>query len=260
MSINARLAAITALFLLAMGGAFAKDRNKLLVGTTGNYPPFSFTENGSELRGFEIDIARALCAKMRVECEFVTHEWESIIPGLLAHRFDAIMSSMSITEERKQQVAFTDKYYKTPASFVAKKGSTISVTPPEATKGLVIGGQDATTHAELLREVYGAAGATIRLYATQDEALLDLSYGHLDAVLADKLGLLEWLGNSQESNCCAIVADDIYDSRYLGENIGIALRKGDTEWRDQLNAAIKAIRDDGTYKKINDRYFPFDVY
>lgn len=261
MSITTRLIpALFTLLLVATGSAFAKDRAKLLIGTTGAYPPFSFTENSSELRGFEIDIGRALCAKMEVECEFVRHDWESIIPGLLAHRFDVIMSSVAITEERKEQVDFTDKYYSTVASFVAKKDSTIDLKSPQAFKGLVIGGQDSTTHAELLRDIYGAAGASIRLYPTQGEALLDLSYGRVEAVLADKLGLLDWLGGSPEGVCCAIIGDDIREPRFLGDGIGIALRKGDTEWRDQLNAAIKAIRADGTYQKINDRYFPFDIY
>jgi polar amino acid transport system substrate-binding protein len=260
MQITKRLIAMALIGLATVGGASAKEWQKIRIGSEGAYPPFNYMDSNNELKGFDIDIGKALCDEMKVECEFVSQDWDGMIPALLAHKYDAIMASMSITEERKQQVAFSDKYYATPASFIAPKDSKITNTSPEAMKDKTIGGQSSTTHATLLEDVYGKAGATIKLYATQDEANLDLSNGRLDAVLADKVVLLEWLDKAEEGKCCTFVGDDVRDATYFGEGIGIAMRKDDEELKAKFNEAIAAIIKNGTYKKINDAYFPFSVY
>ncbi len=252
---------IAALMMLASSTAVdAKEWTKVRIGTEGAYPPFNFTDSNNQLQGFEIDLGKALCAEMKVECEFGAQDWDGMIPALMANKYDAIMASMSITEERKQQIAFSNKYYATLASFVAPKDSKITSTTPEALKGMTLGGQSSTTHATYLEDVYGKAGATIKLYATQDEANLDLSNGRLDAVLADKIVLLEWLEKTDEGKCCGFVGEDVTDTAYFGEGVGVGLRKADTDLKAKFNAAIEAIRANGTYKKINDQYFPFNVY
>jgi lysine-arginine-ornithine-binding protein len=258
MRISALVAAAVIVFA-AGGAAEAKEWTKIRIGTEGAYPPFNFIDTNNQLQGFDIEIGKALCAEMKVECEFVAQDWDGIIPALLANKYDAIMASMSITEERKQQVAFSDKYYNIPAAFIAPKGSKITATTPEALKGKTLGGQSSTTHATYLEDVYGKAGATIKLYATQDEANLDLSNGRIDATLADKIPLLEWLQKSEEGKCCTFVGEDINDAKYFGEGAGIAFRKSDTELRDKFNKAIAAIRANGTYKKLNDKFLPFSL-
>ncbi|WP_425104604.1 ABC transporter substrate-binding protein [Ancylobacter sp.] len=254
-------AATLAVAILAMplaGGASAKEWKTVRIGTEGAYPPFNYIENG-ELKGFDIDIAKALCAKMKVECTFTAQDWDGIIPALLANKYDAIVASMSITEERKQQIAFTNKYYKTAAIFAAPKNSAITETSPAALKGKVLGAQASTIHANYLEDVYAKAGAEVKLYGKQDEANLDLANGRLDAVLADKIVLLEWL-NSKEGTCCKFTGADHTDPKYFGEGIGIGIRKGDPELVAMFNKAIDEIVADGTYKTINDKYFPFSVY
>ena len=242
---------------LSTGIAAAKDWSTVRIGTEGAYPPFNSMTSDNELVGFDIDIAKALCERMKVTCEFVAQDWDGIIPALLANKYDAIIASMSITEERKKKVDFTNKYYNTPARFVTAKDGGVTDTSPAGMSGKTIGAQSSTTHATYLEDVYG--DSNIKLYATQDEANLDLAAGRLDAVLADSIVLLEWM-KTDEGGCCDYVGEAINDVKYFGEGAGIALRQEDDDLREMFNEALAAIIADGTYDKINAKYFPFSIY
>ena len=124
--------------------------------------------------------------------------------------------------------------------------------------GLVIGAQSGTTQANFVEVAYPSAD--IRLYPTQDEVNLDLASGRLDLQVGDMLPLLDWLNNTDDGTCCEIIGEPITDAQYVGEGVGIAVRQEDNELREKLNAALEAIRADGTYKTINDKYFPIDVF
>jgi polar amino acid transport system substrate-binding protein len=248
--------AIAGIALTALA-ATASAEMKIRIGTEGAYPPFNFKDASGELKGFDIDIAKALCAEMKAECTFVAQDWDGIIPALLAKKYDAIVASMSITEERKKKVAFTDKYYSTPAKFIVDKKSGISDVSVAAMKGKTIGAQGSTIHSNFLEDLY--KGSTIKLYKTQDEANADLASGRLDAVLADSAVLLEWL-KKKEGSCCTFTGPGFNDPKYFGVGAGIAVRKGEGELVAAFNKAIAAILKNGTYKKINDKYFPFSVY
>lgn len=250
--------AAAAIAALAVSAAATAQERTVRIGTEGAYPPFNFFDANNELQGFDIDIAKALCEKMDVTCEFVAQDWDGIIPALLANKYDAIVASMSITEERKRQVDFTEKYYQTPARFIAPKDGGITDISPEALAGKTLGAQSATIHANYLEDKY--TDSDIRLYPTQDEANADLTAGRLDAVLADSTVLYEWLNNTEDGKCCDFVGEPQTDVEYFGEGAGIAIRKGDDELREALNNAITAIREDGTYQKINEKYFPFSIY
>ena len=237
------------------GSAFAMD--KIRIGTEGAYPPFNFTDSDGQLKGFDIDIAKALCAEMKAECTFVAQDWDGIIPALLANKYDAIIASMSITPERKEKVDFSNKYYSTPPALIAPKDTALAATDPAALEGKTIGAQSSTTHATFLEDVY--KGSSIKLYATQDEANADLASGRLDAVAADSVVLGEWL-KKEDGACCKMVGMMKNDPKYFGDGAGIAIRKGEDELREKFNAAIVAIRENGKYKEINDKYFEFSVY
>ncbi|MFT0859497.1 ABC transporter substrate-binding protein [Ancylobacter sp. G4_0304] len=258
MSLFTRLAAAAVLVAAATTGVSAKEWKTVRIGTEGAYPPFNYVEN-NEIKGFDIDIAKALCEKMKVTCTFTAQDWDGIIPALLAGKYDAIVASMSITEERKKQIAFSKKYYNTPASFVAPKDTKITDTSPAALKGKVLGAQGSTIHSNYLEDVYAKAGAEVKLYGKQDEANLDLANGRLDAVLADKVVLLEWMA-TKEGECCKFVGSEYKDPKYFGEGVGVGIRKDDPELVAMFNKAIDEILADGTYKKINEKYFPFSVY
>lgn len=246
------LAALSAPLLFAGGGADADAGvpATLRVGTEGYYPPFNYIDESGELAGFDIDIARALCAQMQVECEFVAQDWDGIIPALLEQKYDAIVASMSITDERKRMVSFTDKYYSNQLRFVAAKGGGFD---PAFASGRNIGAQRATVAASWLEENAGAA--QVKLYDTQEHVFLDLAGGRLDAAFGDGLMLYEWL--QTEAGAEYQMVGDAYS---MDEGIGIAVRKEDNELRKRLNAALAAILADGTYARINAKYFPFRIY
>ena len=254
-------AATAIAFAAVTSMASAKDWKEVRIGTEGAYPPFNGLDASGKLVGFDIDIGKALCDKMKVTCTFVAQDWDGIIPALLAGKYDAIVASMSITEERKKKVAFTNKYYDTPASFIAPKDSKITDWSPAGLKGKVLGTQSSTTHANFLEEVYGSAGAEVKLYATQDEANADLAAGRLDAVEADKIVLTEWL-KKPDASCCELKFDVDKEStrKIFGDGVGIAVRPDDKDLVELFNKAIAEIVADGTYKTINDKYFPFSIY
>ena len=255
-------AALFAALIIAAGttaaGTASADMKKVTLGTEGAYPPFNWIDENGELKGFDVDIGNALCAAAKLDCTWVIQDWDGIIPGLLAKKFDAIVASMSITAERKEVVDFTGKYYTTPAKFVRMKGSGIEITD-EGLAGKAVGVQRATIHANFLEDNYGDT-VTIRAYASQEEANLDFAAGRVDLLLADSVALLEGFLNTPDGGDAEFVGPDFTDPQWFGDGAGIAMRKGETELLDALNGAIEAIRADGTYKTINDTYFDFDVY
>ncbi|MFK8251394.1 ABC transporter substrate-binding protein [Ancylobacter terrae] len=254
MKITTFVAAAAALLIGA--GAAQAEIKKVRIGTEGAYMPFNGVDSSGQLVGFDVEIGKALCEKMKVECTFVAQDWDGIIPALLANKFDAILASMAITDERKQKVSFTIPYYQTPGNFIAPKDTKITDVSPAALKGKTIGAQSSTTGSVYLEDKY--KDSDIKLYATQDEANADLQSGRLDAVLADKFVLYEWLEKTDAGKCCKFVGPDLMDVNPQGT--GIAVRKEDNELREMLNKAIKEIVADGTYKTINAKYFPFSIY
>ena len=195
--------------------------------------------------------SRALCAELGVECELVLEEWERLIPELRAGSFDAIAASMSITEERRQLVSFTDRYYSNMVRFVTRKGSGFD---PADAAGKTIGAASATIASDWLEENL-AGTATIRLYTGQEELHGDLVAGRLDAMFGDGLGSYAWLQGPEGADFAFVG-----EGYRLDEGIGIALRHEDASLLQRLNGALEAILANGTYERINVRYFPFSIY
>ncbi|OEU49435.1 MAG: nickel transporter [Desulfobulbaceae bacterium S3730MH12] len=245
-------------FLVAAGSAMAKDWKKVRIGVEGAYPPFSYVEPSGELAGFDIDIAKALGKAMGAEITLVAQDWDGIIPALLAKKYDAIIASMSITEERKKKVAFSNKYYNTPAKFVCKKGAIDSFSR-EAIKGKSVGVQRATIHDKYLTDNYGK-DVKVKRYGTQDEAYLDIVAGRIDMLLADSIALSDGFLKKEEGKDYQFIGPDLSDPKWFGNGAGIAIRKEDKNLAALFNKAIDTIRADGTYKAIQDKYFDFNVY
>ncbi len=246
---------IRTIFIATVLGIFvagsAQAAEKLRIGTEGAYPPFNQIDQNNNVIGFDIDIAAALCNQMQVECEFITQDWDGIIPGLLAKKYDAIVASMSITPERQEAVAFTDPYYSNKLRWVAPINSTID---PANLKGKSVGAQRATVSAIYLEDNL-KDDVQIKLYDTQENAYLDLESGRTDVVLADMLPTYEWLQKGA-SERFQFIGEPVN----INDSIGIAVRKDDTELLKRLNDALAAIVADGTYEKINAKYFPFSIY
>lgn len=247
------LTIVSALFIIIAMFGTAVAADKIRIATEGAYPPFNMKNASGELIGFDVDIAKALCAQMGAECKIVAQDWDGIIPGLLAKKYDAIIASMSITEERLRKVSFTKRYYSNYLRFIAPKNSGLTATQA-GLKGKRLGAQRATIAAQHLEDNY-RKNAKIMVYDTQEAAYLDLKAGRIDALLTDIYPAFDWLqqpGNDKY--------EFIGDSIDIDDKIGIAIRKGDKALADKFNKALDDILKNGTYKKINAKYFPFDIY
>ena len=252
-----KLLSILALSTLVPLAAQAADAPKLRVGVEGAYPPFSSVGANGKLKGFDIDIAGALCTEMKAQCTLVQQDFDGMIPALQAKKFDVIIASLSITPERLKVVDFSDKYYKTPNRLIAKAGVVIDGSP-KSFEGKKIGVQRST-----INDRYATAkftGATITRYAKQDEVYLDLAAGRIDATLVDAVAGDAGFIKTPAGKGFGFTGPAYDDPEFFGRGVGVALRKGEAELQGQLNAAIKAIRANGVYKKIQDQYFDFDVY
>jgi len=241
--------------VLALGSMGAAQAEPLRIATEGAYPPFNYVDSNNELHGFDVDIAKALCSQMQVECTLVAQDWDGIIPALMAKKYDAVVASMVVTEERQKQIGFTDRYYRTRLAVAVPSDSTLADTTPAALDGKIVGAQSSSTQSIYAEDIYGAAGAEVKLYPTQDDANSDLANGRLDAVVNDKFPLLDGLAKSGK-DCCKLLGD-IQGS---DDDVAIAVRKDDQALREQLNKALAEIRANGTYAQIVSQYFPFDIY
>ncbi|PYE88281.1 transporter substrate-binding domain-containing protein [Phyllobacterium leguminum] len=256
------LAASAAIVVLTMGAiamdtAQAADKLKLTIASEGAYPPFNTLSPDGKLEGFDIDIAKALCDQMKADCTFVTQDWDGAIPALQAGKFDAFIAVMSITPEREKQIDFTNKYMSTPPAVVAPKDTDIKGVTKEDLAGKTIGVQGATTFSNFSEKTY--PDSSIKSYPTAEEYQLDLANGRLDAAVDDRVVIDNWL-KTADGACCKIVGMPKADPAIFGPGMGIAIKKGRPELVKKFNDAIAAIRANGTYKKINDKYFDFDVY
>ncbi len=223
------------------------------------YPPFASPSASGEWEGWEVEIAMAICAEAKLDCEITPVAWDGIIPALTSKKIDFIAASMSITEERKQTIDFTNKYYNTPTVVVGAKGVEMDATP-EGLAGKILGVQVSTVHENYAKKHFGATAAEIKEYQTQDEANQDLAAGRIDATQADSIALDAFLATDQGKACCETKGTVADDEEVLGLGVGFGVRKEDTELKDKLNAAIEAIRANGTYEAISKPWFNFDIY
>ncbi|WP_114766941.1 ABC transporter substrate-binding protein [Vibrio rhodolitus] len=237
------------------GMAQAKEWKTVRFGIEGAYPPFSWTEADGSLKGFDVDMANALCKEMEVKCKIVAQDWDGIIPSLLARKYDAIIAAMSITEERKKKVDFTGKYALIPNQFIAKKGAGLDF---DNLDGVKIGVQRATTHDKYLTDNYD--NVEIVRYGSFDEAYLDLANGRIAAVLGDASALEEGVLNAKGGEGYEFVGPSLTDPKWFGEGFGIAVRKQDKDLTEKLDAAILSLREKGVYQEIAAKYFKYDVY
>jgi polar amino acid transport system substrate-binding protein/arginine/ornithine transport system substrate-binding protein len=227
---------------------------KLRVGVEGNYPPFSMIAPDGKLQGFDIDIANAVCAEMKVECTFVQQEFDGIIPALNAKKFDLIVASMTITEARKKSVDFSDPYYDVPSRFVAKQGA-FADHSPASLKGKKIVVLRNSPRAAYLAENYKES--EVVLAGKETEVYMELAVGRADVAFGSSVVSAEAFLKKPEGKGFAQVGPAIRIG--AGAGVGIAVRKDDAALVTRINAALKAIKANGTYKKLADKYFDFDI-
>ncbi|SFM89409.1 arginine transport system substrate-binding protein [Izhakiella capsodis] len=215
--------------------------------TEASYPPFEFVDSANKIRGFDVDLAMAMCKEMDATCTFTNQSFDSLIPSLKFRRFDAVMAGMDITPDREKQVSFTQPYYDNSALFIAQKGKVASIA---ALKGLRVGVQNGTTHQKYLIDKHPEI-ITVP-YDSYQNAMLDLKSGRINAVFGDTAVVNEWL---KENPGLAPVGEKVTDKNYFGSGLAIAVRKGNTDLRNEFNTALEKIKADGTYKTIYNKWF-----
>lgn len=235
--------------------AQAPQAKKLRVGVEGNYPPFSKLGADGQLAGFDIDIALALCRRMGVECTLVQQEWDGMIPALRAKKFDMIVASMTISEERRKAVDFSDPYYDVPSRWVARAG-TFKDASPAALKGRKIIVLRNSPRAQHVAAHY--PGSEVLLVNKETDIYMELAAGRGDIGFGSSVVSAEAFLKRPEGRGYAQVGGLVRLDGGAG-GVGIALRKGDDTLRLQLNAALKAIKADGSYQALAARYFDFDI-
>jgi len=244
---------------LALSGAWSASAEEIKVGFSPEaYPPFYQQDANGNWGGWEVEIISAICDEAKLTCTLTPIPWDGLIPALSSKKIDAIMNSMSITDERKKTIDFSDKYYNTPTSVIGPKDQKFDASPA-GLKGKVIGVQVSTTHAAYAKKHFTEA-AEIKEYQTQDEANQDLAAGRIDATQADAIALDAFLKSDTGKACCDLKGYVEPDLEVLGPGVGAGLRKEDTALKEKINAGIKAIRANGKYAEITKKYFDFDVY
>ena len=222
------------------------------------YPPFASPDASGAWVGWEVDFINAVCAAGEMECVITPVAWEGIIPSLTGGQIDAIIASMSITEERMKTIDFSDKYYNTPSVVVTAKGS--GLTPDAAgMAGKIIGVQVSTIH-EAYSQAYFKDAAEIKTYQTTDEGFQDLAAGRVDASMADSIAVDAFLASDAGKACCEAIGAVADDKAILGAGVGVGLRKGEDALKAQFNAAIAKVIADGTYDAISKPYFASSIY
>ena len=222
------------------------------------YPPFASPDAAGNWVGWEVDFINAVCAAGQMECVITPVAWEGIIPSLTGGQIDAIIASMTITEERLKTIDFSDKYYNTPSVVVTAKGS--GLTPDAAgMAGKIIGVQVSTIH-EAYSQAHFTDAAEIKTYQTTDEGFQDLAAGRVDASMADSIAVDAFLASDVGKACCEVIGAVADDKAILGAGVGVGLRKGEDALKAQFNAAIAKVIADGTYDAISKPYFASSIY
>jgi polar amino acid transport system substrate-binding protein len=230
----------TAALALTASMAFAESHSVVRLGTEGAYPPYNFINDAGEVDGFERELGDELCTRAELTCEWVTNEWDSIIPNLVAGNYDVIIAGMSITDERDEVIDFTANYTQPdPSAYLALDGADVDF------EGGVIAAQAGTIQAAHI----ASSGATLVEFATPDETIAAVRSGEADAVLADKAYLQPI---AEENADVALVGEDVL----LGGGIGMGVRESDTELRDKFTAAIESMKEDGSLNALIEKWLP----
>ena len=251
----ALLAASTLVNVSAL--AQAPEWKKVRIGVEGAYPPFSEIGADGKLKGFEIELVQAYCVEMKAQCTLVQQDFDGLIPALQSRKVDAIFASVSITPERQKAIGFSKAYYSTPARLVAKVGVTLDPTAA-GLKGKKIGVQRGTTH-----ETYAAATfkqSEIVRYGSQDQVFLDLRSGRIDATLMDSPAADFGFLKKPEGKGFAFSGPPVIDQSIFGFGTGVGMRKADeATLGKKFNDAITALQASGSFKKMADKYFNYDI-
>lgn len=226
--------------------------------TDNDYPPFNYLDEEGELTGFNVDLMRVICDELSVECSIRAVSWSRLLPSLEEGEADAVIASIRISEQSLKEVDFTDSYYHTPARFLALKSNPTKAITPETISGKKVGVLGGTAHEVYLGDFF--TQSAVVAYASMDEAKSALRKGSIDFLFGDGVSLMFWLNGTLSEGCCEFRGGPFTESRYFGEGIGIAVRKGNRKMRDVLNYGLNLVRSEGRFEELYLRYFPLSFF
>ena len=262
--------------LITLFLSVSANADKIRIGTEGAYPPWNSKDASGKLIGFEVELAWTLCRYIGQQCEIVEQDWDGMIPALIMRKFDAIMAGMSITDERKKAINFSQGYADEVASLAVMKGSNLEgiqtseginltkksgavkkdlKTITQALAGKTVCVQTATIHQNFLQS--GDVGkVNVRTYKTQDEVNLDLASGRCDVALAAAVAFTDYAEKSKKP---VVLVGPTFSGGAFGNGVGVGIRKDDTELLKAFNSAINKARKNGDISRIATKWFGFDA-
>jgi polar amino acid transport system substrate-binding protein len=220
------------------------------------YPPFTWKDASGKWVGWEIDLMNGICAQMHENCQIVEVSWDNIIPALNGHFIDVIWALMGITAERQRVIDFTDVYYDTPPVMIGAKTGDKDISPPHL-KDRAIAVQTGTMYERYVAKHFD--GSVVKTYQTQDEAFQDLTAGRVEYAPGDYPAMEAFLKTPPGAACCEIKGVLPFDPEVFAIGAAGGIRKGDTELKAKLNAALKAVRESGLYEKISKTYQDYGI-
>jgi polar amino acid transport system substrate-binding protein len=226
--------------------------------TDDTYPPFGFTQSDGQLTGFNVDMARAICAELQIPCTIQARRWDNLIPALDQGQGDAVIASLAITPTLRERVDFTAPYYKTPARFSVRTSSSPDDVTPERLQGQTIGVVSHSAHEAYLHNYF--ARSTLRTFDTLNALYSALKHGEIDIIFADGVSSSLWLAGSDAHQCCRFASGPYLESHYFSEGAGIAVKKGNVTLRRALDYALAQLAAKGIYKELYVRYFPISFF
>jgi histidine transport system substrate-binding protein len=239
--------------------AMAKEWKTVRIGVDASYPPFESMAPNGQVVGFDVDLTKALCEKMSIKCVWVPQNFDGIIPALKGKKYDIIVSSLIVTDKRREQIDFTDKLFDAPARMIAKTGSPLLPTA-ESLKGKRVGVEQGSTQEAYAKAYWEPKGVTIVPYQNQDQVYADLATGRLDAALQDELQADAGFLRTPRGKGFAWAGPEVKDPKTIGEGTAIGVRKEDGDLKAKLNKALADIHQDGTFKRLEKQYFDVDIY
>jgi polar amino acid transport system substrate-binding protein len=226
--------------------------------TDNDFPPFNYLDDDNSLTGFNVEIARALCLELAAACDIQARPWEQLLPTLKRGEADAVIASHVVTPRLLAEFAVTDRYYHTPARFVARRGSPARVFTPEGLEGAKISVAKGTAQEAYLRTFFTLSA--IQAYENVELARDAVVTGAADALFDDGIGLVFWLNGTASKACCEFKGGAFVEPKYFGDGVGITVQKNDVQLQGLLNAGLKRLRETGRFDELVLRYFPLRAY
>jgi len=226
--------------------------------TDNDYPPFNYLDENGNLTGFNVELAKALCAELKVRCSVQALAWERMITAIENDTADAIIASLAITRKNRRRVSFSRQYYQTPARFVARKSDGYKDMTPEILSGKRIGVARNTSHEAYLKAFF--KGSIIQSFDTPDIARQALVEGRVDAIFGDGVSLMFWINGITSNKCCQYAGGAFTESKFFGEGVGIAVKKNNSQMLQVINNGLDRVQKSGKYQQIFQKYFPMSFY